>query len=79
MKSAAAQSIMEYSFLVAFAKDGHLHHDALMMIERLVEKGGEIDDEERVVLRNVFAHAERNGMSESTAAEVAEFRQQYGI
>jgi len=75
-----AQALIGYSFLVAFANDDLLHKDALEMIERIaLEDDGEVSEEEKKVLRNIFARAERTGIDAEVAAEIAHFRAAYDI
>lgn len=79
MSHKTAVQIMEYSFLVAFAKDGHMHKDALTMMERIALEDGVVDDEEKEVLLNIFAHARKNGVSERVDAEITDFCTKYGL
>ncbi len=80
MRDRKAQALMGYSFLVAFANDDHLDADELKMIERIaLEDDGKISEEEKKVLRNIFAHAERTGIDDDVAEEIARFRAAYDI
>ena len=79
MSHEIAVQLMEYSFLVAFAKDGHMHKDSLDMMERIALKDGKIDDEEKEVLTNIFAHARRNGVSDRVEKEISAFCEKYAI
>ena len=79
MNHSNATEIMEYSFLVAFANDGVLDAAELQMLERLALEDGQVDDREREVLRNIFAHARRNGVTEQVEAEIAHFCARCGI
>lgn len=75
-----AQALVGYALLVAFANDDHLDADELKMIERIaLEDDGKISEEEKKVLRNIFARAERTGIDAEMAAEIARFRAAYDI
>jgi len=71
--------IMEYSFLVVFANDGHLDDAELAMLERLALRDGEVDDKEREVLRNIFERARKKGVSDQVDAEIQHFCARYDI
>ena len=78
-KDSQADALVGYAFLVAFARDNHLHKDALQMIERIALENGRVDEDEKQALRNIFAHAERNGVSQRVQEEMDRFRAQYDI
>jgi len=79
MKDSNAIEIMEYSFLVAFANDGHLDVAELGMLERLALADGKVDDKEREVLRNIFARARKAGVSDQVEAELQHFCARFSI
>ena len=79
MNGSNAIEIMEYSFLVVFANDGHLDEAELQMIERLALADRRVDDKEREVMRNIFARARKAGVSEEVEAELQHFCARYDI
>ncbi len=79
MKDSNAIEIMEYSFLVVFANDGHLDEAELAMLERLALEDQKVDDREREVLRNIFMRARRKGVSDEVESEIQHFCSRYAI
>ncbi len=78
-RDSGAQDIMRYSFLVAFANDDTLCEDELGMITRLALRDGIIDDQERDVLRNIFARAQTQNLTPDVRDEIRQFRDKYNI
>ena len=78
-KDSQVDALVSYSFLVAFANGNHLHKNTLEMLERIALEDGKVDEEEKQVLRNIFAHAERTGVSERVQEEMDRFRAEYDI
>lgn len=74
-----AGAIHRYSFLKIFADNDGLNAGELGFIERLALSDEQVDENERKVLSEIFAKAERVGISPEVAAEVAAFKKQYGI
>jgi len=79
MRDSNAIEIMEYSFLVVFANDGHLDEAELAMLERLALEDQRVDDREREVLRNIFTRARRKGVSDEVEFEIQHFCDRYAI
>jgi len=71
--------MMEYSFLVIFANNGHLDAAELALLERLALEDGKVDEREREVLHNIFDRALRRGVTPEVEAEIGRFREEYGI
>jgi len=71
--------MMEYSFLVIFANNGHLDAAELALLERLALEDGKVDEREREVLHNIFDRALRRGVAPEVEAEIGRFREKYGI
>lgn len=78
-KDSQVDGLVSYSFLVAFANGNHLHKNTLEMLERIALEDGKVDEEEKKALRNIFAHAERIGISQRVQEEMDRFRTQYNI
>lgn len=74
-----AADLIGYSFLVMFANDGIIDADELHFLERLALSDGEIDDEERLALRGIFARADSSRMGSEINAEIAQFRARHGV
>ena len=72
------REIASYSFLVAFA-DGVIDAKELAFIERLALEDERVDDEERRVLSNILARAERTGLSPEVRAEIERFKRAFEI
>lgn len=75
----AARDIMNYSFLVAFADDDTICEKELGMITRLALRDGVIDDEERIVMREVFDRAHTGNITPDVREEIKRFREKYDI
>ena len=71
--------MMEYSFLVIFANNGHLDAAELALLERLALEDGKVDEREREVLHNIFERALARGVTPEVEAEIARFRETYQI
>jgi DNA-binding transcriptional regulator/RsmH inhibitor MraZ len=78
-KDSGAKQLMEYGFLVVFANDDAISEGELKMIEKLALRDGEVDEEEKAVLRNIFERANKMHMDQATRDEIARFREQYRI
>jgi len=73
------RALASYSFLVAFANDGLLDADELAMLERIALRDGQIDDEEKTVLRQIFARAMEHGVDDQVSVEIQRFRTRFDI
>lgn len=71
--------MMEYSFLVIFANNGHLDAAELALLERLALEDGKVDEREREVLHNIFERALGRGVTPEVEAEIVRFRERYQI
>lgn len=78
-KDSRAKELIEYSFLVVFANDDTISDGELKMIEKLVLVDGQVDEEERAALRNIFNRANKEHMNQSTRDEIERFRNKYNI
>lgn len=72
-------AIMQYSFLRIFANDGTIDTEELAMLERLAMADGEIDDQERSVLSNIFARVSSETVSADVWRDIGEFKARHGI
>ena len=68
-----------YSFLVVFANDDLIDEREFAFLEKLALQDGRVDDEERVVLSNIFARAERAELDAAVRTEIEQFKRKYGI
>ena len=74
-----SQEITCYSFLVVFANDDLIDERELAFLESLALQDGRVDDEERSVLRNIFARAERAELAPAVRTEIERSKKEYGI
>jgi hypothetical protein len=74
-----AKELAGYSFLVVFANDDTISHSELMMLERLALEDGVVDEEEKTVLRRIFARVNPDHLHRDVAEEIREFREKYAI
>jgi len=72
-------AIMQYSFLRVFANDGVLDADELAMIERLALRDGQVDEQERAVLSQIFARAARETVDPGVLDEITRFKAEFQI
>lgn len=79
MSHDSAKRIEAYSFLVAFARNGTLSANELAFIERLALEDGDIDDEERQILHNIFARVPVEGTAPEVLEEIARFKARWQI
>lgn len=73
------REIVRYSFLVAFANDRVIDQGELEFLEKLALEDRQVDERERAALRAIFDRAASTGLSQEVQAEIARFRQKYGI
>jgi hypothetical protein len=78
-KSSNASKIAGYSFLVAFANDGTLDDSELQRFKELALADGIVDDEEKHVLRKVFARVSQEKVTPEIWTEIQAFRAAHGI
>ncbi len=78
-ESSGAGALERYSFLVVFANDGVIDADELRFMEHLVLSDGVIDDEEREVLRGIFARVDTTATSAAVLQEIHAFRERFGV
>lgn len=74
-----ANELAGYSFLVVFANDQTIDEKELQFLERLALEDREVDEEEKKVLRNIFARVDRENCDEVVWREITDFRKKYGI
>jgi hypothetical protein len=78
-EKSGADALVGYSFLSVFANDDTISDGELKMLQKLALEDGKIDDDERSILRTVFDRANPDHMDDATKAEIARFREKYGI
>ena len=74
-----AKELSGYSFLVIFANDETIDEQELQMLEQLALEDREVDEQERLVLRKIFARIKRDSCDEKVWREITDFRKKYGI
>lgn len=74
-----AKRLMGYSFLVVFANDGTINEEELKMLERIALEDCVIDEDEKRVLRIIFARAENTQLAPEVSEDIKKFRQKYDI
>ena len=74
-----AKEIMSYTFIEVFADDGTIDADELEFIKRLALKDGVVDDEERVVLANIFSRVGPDIVAPEVWEEIHQFCADYDI
>lgn len=77
--SSAARRLTGYSFLVVFANDGTIDEGELKLLEKIAMEDGEIDDEERKVLRLIFSRVSKETVTDAVWEEINSFRSQHEI
>ena len=77
--NSAANAIMQYSFLHAFANDGTIDADELAFMEKLALKDGIVDDDERRVLAGIFSRVSVDNLEPDVLAEMQHFCHQHQI
>ncbi len=79
--SAPESSYLElaYSSIKIFADDGTVDLGELNFLLGLALKDGEIDEDEKRVLGNIFKHAEKTKLSLAARARIREVRRKYSI
>ena len=78
-KHSKARELAGYSFLVVFANDDVIDEGELHFMEKLALEDGEIDDEERAVLKHIFDRVNEKHMAQKVMDEIREFRKKYDI
>ncbi len=74
-----AKQLVGYSFLVVFANDGTINEEELKMLERIALEDRVIDEDEKRVLRTIFARAENTRLAPEVGEDIKRFRQKYDI
>lgn len=74
-----ARALVAFSFLVVFAKDDTISADELAMLEKLALDDGQIDDEEKKVLKNIFSRVDKDHLTVTVWQEIERFRDENSI
>lgn len=74
-----AKELYGYSFLVVFANDEIIDEQELQMLKNLALEDRGLDEQERHVLRNIFARVSKDSCDENVWREIRDFRKKYGI
>lgn len=74
-----AKELIGYSFLVVFANDHTIDEKELAMIEKLALEDGEVDEEEKKVLRNLFSRVSKETVAQKVWDEIEKFRKDNDI
>ena len=78
-KHSKAREIASYSFLVVFANDSIIDANELHFIEKLALEDNQIDEEEKLVLRNIFSRVSDDELAPEVVEEIKQFRKKYDI
>ena len=70
---------LAYSSIKIFANDGTVDLTELNFLLGLALRDGEIDDDEKRVLKRIFDHAENTDLSVATRARIRQVRAQHSI
>ena len=70
---------MAYSSIRIFADDGTLDNGELNFLLGLALRDGQIDDDEKRVLGNIFKQAEATNLSLTVQSRIREVRRKHGI
>jgi len=70
---------LAYSSIKIFADDGKVDMGELNFLLGLALKDGEIDEDEKRVLGNIFKHAEEGDLSIAVRMRIREVRRKYSI
>ncbi|WP_237054109.1 hypothetical protein [Marilutibacter chinensis] len=81
MRMARPQSHLEIALasIQVFTDDGRMDLQELDRLLELALRDETIDDDEKRVLANIFARAERDGVAADVATRIGEARRRHGI
>ena len=74
-----ARELLNYSFLVALANDGHIDDGELSYIKSLSLADGALDEEEKIALKRIFSLVEEERLSPVTRNEFRKFRSHHDL
>ncbi len=78
-KHSKARELAGYSFLVVFANDDTIDEGELHFIEKLALEDGIVDEQEKAVLKNIFARVNEEHLANRVKEEIRDFREKYDI
>lgn len=70
---------LAYSSIPVFADDGTLDFEELNFLLGTALKDGQIDDDEKRVLGNIFSQINQQDVTEKVWTRIAEVKKKYGI
>lgn len=70
---------LAYSSIRVFADDGSMDLEELNFLLGIALRDGEIDEDEKRVLRNIFKQAEAAGLTPRTRERIAEVRRLHSL
>ena len=79
MEKTSSSIELAYSSIPVFADDGALDMEELNFLIGLALKDGQIDEEEKRVLGNIFAQVSQNDVAPKVWARITEIKKKYGI
>ncbi len=79
MKEGSSYIELAYSSIPVFANDGTIDMDELNFLLGVALKDGEIDDDEKRVLNNIFNQISRAEVSPRVWQKISAIRQKYSI
>ena len=74
-----AEAMRRYAFLVMFANDDTIDASELAFLEHLALADRQVDDDERDVLRRIFARIDARELTVEVREEIARFRKKYAV
>ena len=75
----AAKRLTAYSFLVVFANDRSIDERELEMLKKLALSDGQIDEDEKAVLKGIFSRVSKPDLTEGVWKAIQEFRDEHEI
>ncbi len=78
-KRSKARELAGYSFLVVFANDDTIDEGELHFIEKLALEDGKVDEQEKTVLKNIFARVNEEHLANRVKEEIRNFREKYDV
>ena len=78
-RDSAARQIAGYTFLHVFANDGTINAGELSFLKQLALRDGVIDEDERRVLREIFARVHEREVWPEVWLEMRRFAVEHGL
>jgi hypothetical protein len=75
----AADQLVGYGNLVAFANDGVISENELSFMKQLALRDGVVDDDERAVLQRLFSRVDKEAEDPAVREKIEAFCRRYGL